>query len=143
MKTILDPTRSKRPIRSLDDVDLHTLERQRDDITAAIQRLDETIQAMETDDGYRLVVGRSRARLTEIAMNAIRLDPMDTHAHASAIGQFNERLLLTEELTSAKGQRVMSVRKRSDLMSRIHSLISKMKPRKETQQHGRGDPDSE
>lgn len=121
-ETTIDETISRRPIRKKIDRQeeynklIHLQER----AEAVIEELDAKIDAKESNEQYKLVLRDTRARLIEIATNAISIPPDDALRHAEALGNYKERILLTRELLNLK----MSEKKQRGIVEMITRKLS-------------------
>lgn len=121
-ETIIDETISKRPIRRPMDrsEEYNKLIHLQENTEAVIAELDAKIQAKESNESYRIVLQDTKARLLEIAINAISIPPSDALRHAEALGNYKERILLTRELLNLK----MSEKKQRGIIEIITRKLS-------------------
>ena len=121
-ETIIDETVSSRPIRKKMDrqEEYNKLVHLQERPEAIIEELDAKINAKESNKEYQLVLRDTRARLIEIATNAISIPPSDALRHAEALGNYKERILLTRELLNLK----MSEKKQRGIIEMITRKLS-------------------
>lgn len=93
---------SKRPMRAKSSLTPKQIEESIEKLEKLIAREQAIVNAKESDPSFLIVLRDSNRRLQEIAMKAMSIPADDSLAHASAVGQFNERLLLTNEIANSK-----------------------------------------
>ena len=100
-----DASKSKR-VTSIADMerDVANLNNQIVERQKVVDALKVDIEAMDNDPAYQRIVLLSYQRLKEIAIKRMAVPVREDTLlqHAEIVGQYNERLLLTEELASAK-----------------------------------------
>lgn len=97
MKRTTDAKRSKRPIPIPEEKDLEDLYDQRERLEGRIAHLDELQRAIDSPE-WRTLVIECHKRLQQIERRAMCIDVKDTHAQASAVGQWNECLRIVHNL---------------------------------------------
>jgi len=122
MKKVIDKTRSRRPIMEEDETDFHNTRKRIDNIKRAIEKLERHIEIKENCKEYMTLVRESHERMMEIALKRMSHDVNDLPWHASVVGQFNERLRLTEELIKAKS----SLIERRRLLDRVNKQFTRL-----------------
>ena len=122
MKRIIDRTRSKRPILQPDEKDYHHTTEQVNRITEAVKNIERDISFMEKCPEYTKIVQDSYGRMLEIAMKRMSFPVNEIEKHAEIVGQFNERLRLTEELLSARNRLV----ERKGLLDRTIKKLTRL-----------------
>jgi len=117
MKRIVDKRRSKREILEPDEMDLRRLEERQMRVEAEIKKLDAMVTARRITEEYRDIIIESHKRLAEIAHKRMRHDVKDVAWHASVVGQYNERLKITQEMLTL-ASRKKSCKNRLDIIKR-------------------------
>ena len=102
MNTIIDNSKSKRPIPTTTQRDFQAWNYEAGKVEEFIEEMEALIVAKETNPEYQKVLKDSKDRIISIAIRAMEIDPKDSHALAEVRGQFNERLFLTKELANVK-----------------------------------------
>ncbi|MCF7853632.1 MAG: hypothetical protein K9N51_02450 [Candidatus Pacebacteria bacterium] len=120
MKQVIDATKSKRPITEFEIPDIETLQKFIQSLSDTIEDQETYAQILENDPAWAEIVNKSRMRLVEIAIKRMSVDVSDTLRHASIVGQYNERLLLTNELISAKKE----IETRNNWLVRLRTRLS-------------------
>jgi hypothetical protein len=120
MKQVLDATKSKRPIAEYDIPDIERLQKAIQALADTIEDQETYTQILESDPAWAEIIEKSRIRMVEIAIKRMSVDVSDTLRHASIVGQYNERLLLTNELISAKKE----IERRNNWLVRLRTRLS-------------------
>jgi hypothetical protein len=120
MKQVLDATKSKRPIAEYDIPDVERLQKAIQVLADTIEDQETYTQILESDPAWAEIIEKSRIRMVEIAIKRMSVDVSDTLRHASIVGQYNERLLLTNELISAKKE----IERRNNWLVRLRTRLS-------------------
>jgi len=120
MKQVLDSTKSKRPIAEYDIPDIERLQKAIQSLADTIEDQETYTQILESDPAWAEIIEKSRIRMVEIAIKRMSVDVSDTLRHASIVGQYNERLLLTNELISAKKE----IERRNNWLVRLRTRLS-------------------
>lgn len=131
MKTVIDPTVSKRPMTVYDDGDTAKMTLIIEDRTREINELDARIASLKTSPTYLKTVLRSRQRMVDIAFTVMELPPDDVKAISRAQGSFFERKLLTCELANLEEQKKDKVSFVERLIEQLHKISDKIKKMKE------------
>lgn len=103
----IDPTRSSRLLDEYTEQDYYAEKLEFNKLDAQVKHLEEIADALEKDENYQIVVKKSFDRLNEIAHNQMKLNRCDPSFYikdAVALGQYNERFLLTNELIGVNKQ---------------------------------------
>ena len=123
MKPTFDLTRSKRPILEHDEGDILKAEQLEASLKAEITSLDRKIHSKDCTPEYKQVVIDSYERMKEIAWKRMFHDTKDTPWHLTVVGQFNERLKITQELVIL-GRQKKSAENRID---KIRQIVLRLK----------------
>jgi len=123
MKPTFDLTRSKRPILEHDEGDILKAEQLEASLKAEIASLDRKIRSKDCTPEYKQVVIDSYERMKEIAWKRMFHDTKDTAWHLTVVGQFNERLKITQELVLL-GRQKKSAENRID---KIRGIVLRLK----------------
>ena len=120
MKQVLDSTKSKRPIAEYDIPDIERLQKAIQALADTIEDQETYTQILESDPAWAEIIEKSRIRMVEIAIKRMSIPVDETLRHASIVGQYNERLLLTNELISAKKE----IERRNNWLVRLRTRLS-------------------
>lgn len=126
MRAAIDRRVSRRDVDSQLLVRMAALREKRDALDEELERMDEYIAAMQESPRYKLIVERSAQRLEEITRKNIEVDPSDLLAHAEIIGQYNERLLITQELLGEIENRRKKFQGLVDIGRRLEVLAKRL-----------------
>jgi hypothetical protein len=118
----VDPTRSSRIIDEYTEDDYLAEKLEFNKLEAQIEHLETIAEHLEKNEDYQTVVKKSYDRLNEIAHNQMKLNRCDPHFYikdAVALGQYNERFLLTQELIGVNNHLQEQRERRTSWLARL------------------------
>lgn len=124
MEKIVDSTKSKRPIMVETENDYAALTVKADRHEKIMDLIEEMIDAKESSSDYKRVVKDSADRLISLALQAMQIDPQKSEAmfiFSKIKGQYEERLLITQELSGLK----LSLEKETSLVRQLRDKANR------------------
>lgn len=126
MKDVIDLTVSKHPIKVHDLEDIDKLSERVEEVTLQIEHLEKVRDAMDQDENWKTMSAEFAYRLESITRsffaNNNPSDPNIQMKFATAWGQFNEVLRLTEAQLGVKKELEQFKNERVSVLDRIESV---------------------
>ena len=135
MKTVSDPTQSKRPIQVPEAEDIHQLYMKKEFAQAEIDLLETEIEKLKNSSAFSLIVQRSQQREQELLMAIACTDPTESIKIATMQGQLAERKKLTSTIISLQNE----VKLKKGVVGKLADTIQKWAERMKRWQAKQGE----